>query len=318
MGKKVLLKVIILAFLLETSLWSGTPGVLEARAIGLAEAVVALVDDSSATYWNPANLCLLSQEDIIFTLMSSTLAKNDVGIGISYARPVSERLSFGSNISFHLESQDAGYYDAISDRGVKFGDFFYLIAMGTFSGSYKISSKLSLGANFKILGSAWGIPGPKDLSDKLPYAKDGQSLSWVVDFGAFYQTPLQPVVVGLVIKNMNPNYAILRTIHLGVLWKIFNKPRSKLFLTFDPYYSIPSPGLSLTERLSVRAGVEWKLFKIINLRLGYQFLGKYLSGIGENLSLGLGVSYRNWSVDYAYGGYFLGKRPHVISFKNIW
>jgi hypothetical protein len=250
----MLLKIAIFTLLLETFSWSaGTPGALwlrwglGGRAIGLGEAVVGLVDDSSATYWNPANLSLLSREDIIFMLMSSSLAK-DVGYGyqfISYARPVSEKLSLGGNLFFHLEFQPAVYYDAVNDTGVKFGDFFYLTAVNTFSGSYKLSPRFSLGANFKILETAWAIAGPKDLSDKLPEIRDGQSLSWAVDFGALYQTPLQPVVVGLAVKNIGPDYVMINksqadslphTVHLGILWKIIDNPRNKLFLTIDPYF----------------------------------------------------------------------------------
>ena len=92
-------KVIILALSLVSFFWGGTNGAFSflssgfgARALGMGGAFTALADDSSAMYWNPAGISVISIYKMHFTGMFLNMDYDRV---LGYAA-VYERLESGA------------------------------------------------------------------------------------------------------------------------------------------------------------------------------------------------------------------------------
>jgi hypothetical protein len=296
------------------------------RALGLGKALTAHPTGGEACFFNPAGLSNLNCGEVLFTrTFSSPIYRCDtLSLGIKKG----EKLSFGSAI-LRLKVDDIFYTKAttlrelpsieeISRRGIT--EFFTLISL-----AHKLEEFFSLGAtlkltykNFMKLATGFGISLDIGFLFHLNRFSTGVNIQDALETSLWFYSPeyshwYSQIYTGGKLpaggyEFYSPRRREIR-IRIGTCYSLPLKESEVIFLTnFD------TPGSRLKELLA-RAGIEWKLFKMINLRLGYQFLGEYFNRIGDNLSLGIGVSYRNWSVDYAYSSYLPGARIQAISLK---
>ena len=132
-----------------------------ARPAAMAGAFVGVADDGNALYWNPAGMAFLNHHEI--TSMHCDL----FGLGISndylaYTYPLTSRLAVG------LDWFNLGFSDP--ELEYSFNKF-------NFGGSYKITSRASLGLILKHLNT----------STKFDARSLGHGRGWTGDIGMLYK-----------------------------------------------------------------------------------------------------------------------------------
>lgn len=141
-----------------------------ARAIGMAGAYTAVVNEPTAIFYNPAGIGYLEDIPLVNSSMS-LLGLGRVNSSLSWAQEVSQ--SFGIGASFN--SFYGGSFTARDAKGNPLGtmdDFQYSLSV---AGAYKIEF-MSMGATLKYLGSSLG---------SSPLSASGVSLDLGTKFDVF-------------------------------------------------------------------------------------------------------------------------------------
>ncbi|MEO0102344.1 MAG: hypothetical protein ABIK81_01425 [candidate division WOR-3 bacterium] len=250
------------------------------RSLALGKAFCGLADDQEATYFNPAGLWqVLNQEVRLshFTLYGARLEY------IGYALPTKYFGSFGlSLINFGSEGLDSRSPDNYQGNPTFFYENAYI-----FSYAYSPIPTLSLGMNLKIVAKAL-------------YLFSGAGFG--ADFGIFYK-PTHFLSSGLFIQNLlEPKMRLLdfgeeeiypRSFRLGLCWRTYQDRVKVLFDIVSPF-ALFSQGFT-SDYLDPHFGVEFELVKgMVVQRTG---LDK------REISLGLGIgrtgSKSSLFIDYA-------------------
>jgi hypothetical protein len=248
-----------------------------ARAMGMGGAFVAVADDPSAAYWNPAGLTQLQVPVLLgmYGSLFNNLTQNTY-LAFQYPLPNDIHLAISINNSFYADTNGA--------------------QQGEYEGSLAIpllfvpNKKLSAGFNFRYingnLGSGLGT---------------GSGIG--VDLGFLYKEPLENQMVfraGLVFDDISTTVKFntgdeenLPTVITPGLAFEFDKDT---LLSLDLPWTLEGY-TNNTPDLEVRSGLEhWIFDGKLGFRVGYLSL-ETLPG-----EITLGASYRTyqWFVDYAY------------------
>ena len=244
-----------------------------ARAPGMGGAFVALADDASATYWNPAGLVQIKdrqicnmhsqldlERDYDFLNIVSSLPAGDTW-GVSWAR---------------LGIDGIPYYDI---DGKPEGTFSYKDEVYFLSYGKSLSSNLSLGGNIKYYKQTLYTASAKGLG---------------IDLGLLYKFPNIPIALdelsaGLLLQDItetkikwkstgeNPTEKIPINIKLGVAAKLLEE---KLTLALD-----------YDQRTNLHAGCEYWLIDVLGVRAGID---------DNNFTCGASFKLQTYQIDYAY------------------
>lgn len=160
-----------------------------ARAMGLGEAFTAVADDSTAMYWNPAGLAYQSQKSA--TLMHNNLypdIANDMYYdGIVYVYPVDSKTAVGMGITYlHSGTHDITQFNPGTQKTEIVGSFQTSDLAAFVSYAKRFDNGLSSGMNLKYISS------------KKYYI---HATSYAADFGIMYQTPVEGLKLGAVLKD---------------------------------------------------------------------------------------------------------------------
>ncbi len=271
-----------------------------ARALAMGGAFVAVADDASATYWNPAGLVQLRQREVHFMHASrfSNMVQTDVlnvvypggnfAAGLNYIRMGIDDIPFTKNLNAAGRPEIEKY---ISDTEE---------AMFLSFGAQ--AKKFSLGGNLKVLRQRIG---------------DDSSLGFGFDFGAFY-TLNSSLSFGAIIQDIsgthiywNAGHRDTKTPNLkyGAAYK-----KSFLFLRSQLLFSVQQDirfeGQSYSSQIEFgdvanadfQIGADYQMLDILALRLG--------SNAGE-LTAGAGLGFKMLRIDYAFMSYELGNAHRV-------
>ena len=152
-----------------------------ARACALGEAFVAVADDASTAFWNPAGLAFLNYRE--FHLQHSQLAPSfadDIYYeALNYITPIE---GIG-NLGFSLYYLTYGEQEATDTEGISKGIFESYEIVPAVSYGIKIHNNIALGLNLKFLYSNL-------VDDKFLYdgqGKDGSGYSFAADLGFLYR-----------------------------------------------------------------------------------------------------------------------------------
>ncbi len=250
-----------------------------ARAMGLSGAFVAVADDSSAAYWNPAGLGQLNQPEL-------------EGMYGSYFNNSETNLFF----SFHYPLPD-DIHLAISAN-----DLFYTDISGSdeeqYTGSVAIpldfvpDKRFLLGANFRYLVSNLG-------------SGYGTAQGVGVDLGLLYRQPFKDASefkAGLVLTDISTSIKFGDT---GVEQTIPALLTAGLAYQFDPYtliaadvpWTLSNDILLGNQDVRIRSGLEhWFFDGKVGLRAGFV---SFVTLPGE-FSVGASYKTTDWSLDYAF------------------
>lgn len=252
-----------------------------ARAAGMGNAFVALADDATAGYWNPAGL---SQMDLYNYQVGSQYAflANDLTTSyLSYAFQVPVVGVFSLSWINHGISQ----FDERSETGEDEGDFVsaenaFIISYGT--KLYNLVKGLRLGVNLKILH--------QELGDKKAF---GHGL----DLAAMWQPVLYwDHTIGVVIQNLYQQLYWADSIDnsvvngkIGVALKFFPSEDELYFNQL-----ITTMDLEFTEfsRMHYHIGTEYWPIKSVAIRAGYNN--------GQDISIGASYKPEYYEIDYSF------------------
>lgn len=291
-----------------------------ARAGGMGEANVAVANDASAAYWNPAGLANLEKREFTF-MHANWLPQFNLGdLYYDYASYVHPRPGLGT-FGLSVIYLSLGEQVRMSEGGVELGRFSsYNLAV---AGSYgtKLNERLSIGMSLKYIYLK--------LADQGTGAErgNGSGYSVAADFGVLYRLPwISRMSVGANLSNMGPKIAFIdaaqadpipTNLKAGLAYKLLDGEYNQLTLCWDVnkllvvkhadgtsdsfYKSIFTAWTDQTERsikrMSTSIGAEYWYNHIFALRTGY-----FYEDIGKRrfLTFGGGLRFSIYGFDFGY------------------
>lgn len=260
-----------------------------AKAIALGEAFTAIADDSSCLYWNPAGLVKMDKPQLSVTYNSWLVDSSQGYVGFAY--PLSQKECVGLAINY----ADAGKITRTGPEGDELGEF---SAQDTHI-SFGYGRYLTPGISFGLTAGY--------ITDKI----DGSEAScFTGSLGLLYEETRNLIFgdkfsFGLALLHIGGTLQgdyLPRTIKLGVATQVKS-------LTFSLDAGFPCDNTSY-----IGMGVDWQISKGISLRVGYR--GN--NDVGEGLTAGVGLSFRNVSLDYAFVPYENLGESHRFSLGLNW
>ncbi len=253
------------------------------RAMGLSGAFVAVADDASAAYWNPAGLVQLDQPQIL-GMYGSYLNDKNRNLYFSFQYPLPD------DIHLAISVNDLFYTDI---AGAEEDQYTGSVAIPI---DFVTEKRLLMGANFRYLFANTGIGG------------GGTVEGTGVDLGFLYRQPFKDNTefkAGLVLTDLS---TMVRYDSTGVEQAIPSVLTLGLAYQFDPYtlvatdlpWTLSDDALFGGEDVRIRGGVEhWFFDGRLGLRAGFI---SFVTLPGE---FSVGASYRasDWSIDYAYANH---------------
>jgi len=327
--RKRVMIISVLVLLLTSSLWAssgrltnvGTTAApflevgVGSRAIGMGAAFVAVANDVSALYWNPAGLCRIGHSEAVFERVEwlADINFNYLGATIPFGR-------WGS-AGFFLNAMTVPKMEV---RSVDFPD-------GT--GEEFDASSLAVGVSYSLgLTDRFSIGVTcKYISERIWHEKTS---SIAIDIGTLYFTGLKGLRIGAAITNFGPSmqmdgsdliiyydadpsidgnndrimgkmitdeWPLPLNMQFGIAYDIFDSKLSKLTVAVDAFHPINN-----TE--SINAGCELSILNMLFARIGYKAIGQ--QDTEEGLTFGGGLRYKLFGqshikFDYAYADFGL-------------
>jgi hypothetical protein len=267
-----------------------------ARAAGMGESFVALANDASALYWNPAGLAQFQENEVIAAHTNWIVDIKHDFIGAVYHLTTEDAL--GLSIT-SLQTDDMPVTTELQPYGngtyFRYGD----MAVGL-TYSRRMTPQFSFGGTVRYV---------RETLDVL-------SMSGVVlDLGTYYWTGLGTSRFSAVVTNFGSQVAPKGTVTTTdgstiSQFQEFSPPTIfKFGFAFEPYTD-ESNSVTTTVQLNhpndnsenVSVGAEYQLLKTFFIRGGYKF-----NVDEESFSFGAGVattlSSVNFNIDYGYSAF---------------
>jgi len=301
-----------------------------ARAIGMGGAFVAVADDATAPWWNPAGLIYLPYREVlpqhsekfgslvnfdylgaVFPLGGSRGKQQALGVGLVRLAvddiPVTDRpgdlrpgIDFQDYGPDNDESTpDPGQGNGVWDPGER------LLNLNLYSAS---SSDVALFLSYaRHRGAHWAFGGTvkfvrQSIPDTLP-REHVTSFGAGLDAGAVYM-PTDAVTIGAVVRDLTTTYLswsngvrelVVPTIDTGAAFHFYPAERHALTWAVDLGWGFEGRALDSQIDLGsvttdLRTGLEYWYRNILAMRSGLN---------GRDLTFGAGVRYKHAGVDYA-------------------
>jgi hypothetical protein len=274
-----------------------------ARAVGMGEAFVAVANDPTTIYWNPAGVASLVRRE---ASVSHVQWPADIAYDhISYVAPIR---SIGGSIGvqfglLHTDIEETTELHPFG-TGVTIG---YADWQAGATYGRRITDRLLVGVGAKLVH--------EDLGSDV----GGTSINAVlVDMGSIYYLGISSVRIGMALSHFGPDmapggqftgstgevrdydaFSPPTTFRFGVAWEPIERESQRLTTAIE--FNQPSDN-----RLASKGGLEYELNKRIAVRTGYNLNAdemKWSAGAGFYPTLGT----MRGSFDYAYtDGGFLG------------
>ncbi len=295
-----------------------------ARAQAMGGAYVALANDATAMYWNPAGIGRLENIEVMFTYFNWLGDTRFTFAGIVF--PLGGIGSIGASVStFGMPDQPVRVIGQEEGTGEYYaaGD----LALGL-SFAYNLTDRFSLGFNAKYIDQRiWHT----------------SAHGFALDLAALYQTQWEGLKLGFSLSNLGTNMQLsgrdlLNAVDpdknnsgvenisvnystdeypLPLIFRFGIAQQVKLFsedhlLTLSADVMHPNNNVE-----TVNVGFEYTFHQYLALRAGYESL--FNSERMNGLTLGLGVSASvgsiGTSIDYAYADWGVFKAVHRLSIR---
>jgi hypothetical protein len=285
-----------------------------ARAAGLGDAFVAVADDASALYWNPAGLALLPSNQVHFTHIQWPAEIEYEFVGLT--KNLDPLGAVGLSIaSLHMDDMavTTEYQPHGTGEYFSYGDF-----LGAVTYARRLTDRFSFGISLKYI--------QEELAELT-------TRGWVVDMGTYYRTGFKSLRIAANLANFGPNlrpggsylglneqgqevtrryesFAPPTVFRLGTAMDFLENDSQKLTVCFAMNHPVDN-----AENASL--GLEYKFLKVLSARLGYKFnYDEERFTVGGGLELPL-LWASNMRVDYAYTDFGLLQSAHRFSF-DLW
>lgn len=280
-----------------------------ARAAGLGESFVAVANDPSAIYWNPAGLASLQRSEM---LLSHIEWPADIRYEhVAWVQPV-RKLGGSLAFQFGVLSTELDETTELQPFGTG-RSFFYSDAVAGVAYARRWTDKLLVGVGTKLVREDLG----SDVGGPVTNAV-------LVDMGSIYYLGYGSVRIATSLSNFGSQFRPKDSKN-GGQWTSPVTGEKRNYDGFDPptmfrygvaFEPIENAQQRLTtsleanqpsdNALTVKAGAEWTWNRRLSLRSGYNFNSdelKFSAGAGMYASLGQS----QLTVDYAFTqGEFLG------------
>jgi len=298
-----------------------------ARAAGMGEAFVAIADDASAVYWNPAGLAFQTGREI--TLMHTNWLPqfgSDLYFDFLAYRQNFEGLGVvGVNVTY----LNLGEQTRTDETGNELGTFNSHEFAITAAFGARISENMSVGIGLRFIRSSLSDVGAG--SEK----GDGKANGFAVDLGWLYKPSfLRGLSFGANLSNLGPKMTYIdaaqaspipTNLKVGVAYKLLDTEFNRLTVaadfnkllvvvhqdgTSDPFYkaifsSWQEDGL---KDMIYGAGLEYWYSNLIALRTGYHVDKE---GKANYATFGFGIKYSLYRFDFGYVA--TGDEGHPLS-----
>lgn len=249
-----------------------------ARGAAMANAQAAISDDVTSSFWNPAGLSQMRFQEASF--MYNELVQSVQYQQALYGQPIAGKgaFSLGANLL------DFGKIDSFDAGGTPSGSVNAKDLLFTGSWGRRLSDKtpLAAGASLKYMQS--DLAGYKASAPMLDLG-----LQTVIDAGS-----MRGLRLGAVLRNLGPNVKYDREgsplPQQLVLGAGFSALGGNLVVDADAINSKDTGSY-------LNTGLEYRLFQILNLRVGYTTLADF---VGNGISYGMGLRFTTWNLDYAF------------------
>jgi len=294
-----------------------------ARAIGMGGAFVAVANDASAIYWNPAGMAKLERNEV---LLNHTEWLADINYDFA---------------SMVIKLDDASAF-GVSYTGLNMGD----MEIRT------ILEPEGTGELFSVNDMSFGISYARNLTDRFSIGFNGKYIqqdiyhmsasAFAVDIGTLFKTRLNGMTIGMSISNFGnkmtlsgkdalvkhdidaniegnndrinaylntDSWSLPLTLRLGVAMDLLKTRISRLTVAADAMH--PSDNLE-----SMNVGFEYSLKEFLFIRGGYTNL--FLEDGEETIAVGGGIHYSirgfaSLHFDYAYSDFGILNNVHRFS-----
>jgi hypothetical protein len=251
MKKNILTAILIAMLVSSSSIWAISEGAVlflmispGARAAGMGEAFVAMSDDATASFWNPAGLAFSKTREV--TIMHASWLPqlvSDMNIDFLGYRQYIESLngSIGGNITFLNLGENVWTAENVDATGqpVELGRFNSYDMAFTLSYGTAVSKSTGLGVSMRyirsMLAPAWVKVGSQQGS--------GSASAFAVDLGAIHRFSfVRGLAVGANLSNMGPKITYIQAsqadplptnLKLGLSYKVMDSEFNKLTLVMD-------------------------------------------------------------------------------------
>ena len=316
-----------------------------ARPCGMGEAGVALADEATAVFWNPAGLAFqyenpeVDKQGEISVMHVKWLPQfnfSDLWYDYLAGRYYIEDIGMvGGSITF----LNLGENVATDENGIELGTFDSFEYAITASYATKLKQNLGLGVNLKFIQS--------NLTDKNLQIgsenRDGRSSSFAVDLGVLWK-PAYPFLqnnlsLGANLSNFGPKMTYIdesqadplpTNLRMGLAYKVYDDEFNKITVVYDAnrllvvrdstssdgvfkavFYSswVQGSFADRLKRFTHSIGVEYWYGDLFAGRAGYFYEDKNFGG-RKFLTFGAGIKYYIFAIDF---GYISAKEDHPLS-----
>ncbi|MFH1283141.1 MAG: PorV/PorQ family protein [bacterium] len=262
-----------------------------ARSLAMGKAFLAVSDDASATYWNPAGLTQLDRKEIM-ALHAILFADTSYSF-LSYVHPTATLGVFGCNFTRLF----SGGFEKIQIKiDPASQDIVELNKMGTFD---NVQQALTLAYGKDILDVLSLGVATKFIQNTLDTSSNS---FFALDTSLMIKEPLPNYKFALSFQNLLAQTMGDSDDKLPINFRIGNSYRAlkdKLLLALDI-------DKSMKANMGWHVGIEYWLIKFAAIRLGFE--GE--SGIRETAA-GFGLKYRDYGFDYAFALHELGMSSRI-------
>ena len=291
-----------------------------ARASGMGESYVAIADDATASYFNPAALAGQESRSLNFTHMKwlPNLADDLSYEFVAFSQPLP---SWGGNVGINAALLDLGEQTRTDERGATQGTFSsYDFSVSAAYGS-EISNNLAAGIGLKFIRS--------NLADQGAGIERGKGVgsSFAMDLGLLWHATPQ-MNFGGALRNMGPKITFIdasqadplpQHIVIGVAYDLLDTEFHDMLFSFDVYKPLIAGGSFASNlvkawgdesfsdefnEIDLHVGGEYRYGlsaqqdqSFLALRAGYSYDD---DGELKTPTFGLGLKYNHFQVDVAY------------------
>jgi long-subunit fatty acid transport protein len=266
------------------------------RASAMGEAFVAVANDASALYWNPAGLVQFKDDQLLLSHNIWVVDINHDFVGAVYH--MDETNAFGVSFT-SLSMQDMPVTTEFQPFGT--GEYFGYSDMAlAVSYSRKMTDQFSFGGTVRYI---------EETLDKL------KMRGVMIDLGTYYWTGLGTTRFAVAVSNFGNQLApdgqvVLIGKRSNSQWQAFSPPTVfRIGFAFEPYeneFNKITASIQLNHpndnSENVSTGIEYSWKNTFYLRGGYKFNVEE-----QNYSFGAGVfvpvSIANVTVDYAFSNF---------------
>lgn len=283
-----------------------------ARAVAMSGAYVALADDGSSMYWNPAGIVQSGKNELVLSHMEWLADIKYEFAG--YMHQLNPNLGLGMYIGFlHLADMPVTTEYHPFGNGEYFG---YNDLLAGFAGSLKMTDKFSFGLSVKYV---------RETLDDL--VMDGM----MVDFGTYYWTGYKTLRVAASMRNFGPEVKPAGTYQQRTLsgtseteYQSFSPPivfsLGSAMAVLDKEQNIVTLAVQMDHPMDDQeiyvAGLEYSYLDVLKLRTGYKAnMAENHWSFGGGVLLPLGTYALQIDYSYAEFTYLTMTQQFTLGFK---